>query len=204
MPGAWGILLAAGESRRMGGLKALLPWQGTTLIEHQMASLIQAGVAHIVVVLGHDADRLIPLVEGRGQREWVLNPRYLEGKPTSIKKGLAAVPQRDATEILLLNVDQPRSPDTLRLLLERHREHGGLITVPVFGGKGGHPIILAAGLISELQAIEEENQGIKAVACRHVDETVRVDLGAPEILWDLNTPEQYKDAINTDGQPPCQ
>ncbi len=184
----------------MGELKALLPWQGTTLIEHQIASLFDAGIDHIVVVLGHDADRLIPLVQARENLEWVVNPRYMQGKTTSIKKGLSAVSYRDATELLILNVDQPRNPDIVRSLLERHHEHGRLITVPEFGGKGGHPIIMAARLISELQSIDEETQGVKAVVRRHADDVVRVDLAEAEVLWDLNTPEQYQDALKSVGQ----
>jgi molybdenum cofactor cytidylyltransferase len=200
MPGTWAILLAAGESRRMGGLKALLPWEGTTLIEHQIASLFEAGVDRIVVVLGHDADRLIPLVEGRENLEWVVNPRYLQGKTTSIKKGLSAVSYRDAAELLILNVDQPRSAETVRCLLERHHEHGRLITIPEFGGKGGHPVIIVARLLSELQSIDEETQGIKAVVRRHAKDVVRVDLEEAEVLWDLNTPEQYQEALKSAGQ----
>jgi molybdenum cofactor cytidylyltransferase len=184
----------------MGGLKALLPWEGTTLIEHQIASLFDAGIDRIVVVLGHDADRLIPLVEGRANLEWVVNPRYLQGKTTSIQKGLSAVSYRDATELLILNVDQPRSSETVRCLLERHHEHGRLITVPEFGGKGGHPIIIAARLLSELQSIEEETQGIKAVVRSHAEDVVRVDLDKAEVLWDLNTPKQYEEALKSAGQ----
>ena len=189
MPGTWAILLAAGESRRMGGLKALLPWEGTTLIKHQIASLFEAGV-----------DRLIPLVEGRENLEWVVNPRYLQGKTTSIKKGLSAVSYRDAAELLILNVDQPRSAETVRCLLERHHELGRLITIPEFGGKGGHPVIIVARLLSELQSIDEETQGIKAVVRRHAKDVVRVDLEEAEVLWDLNTPEQYQEALKSAGQ----
>ena len=66
MEPAAAILLAAGESRRMGSLKALLPWHGSTLLAHQIASLRQAGVDPVVVVLGHEAGRLKPEVEGKG------------------------------------------------------------------------------------------------------------------------------------------
>ena len=184
----------------MGGLKALLPWQGTTLIEHQFGSLFDAGVDHIVVVLGHDADRLIPLVQSRANLEWVVNPRYLQGKTTSVKKGLSAVSYRDATDLLILNVDQPRNSETVRRLLKRHHEHSRLITVPEFRGKGGHPIIIAARLLSELQSITEETQGIKAVVRSHGEDVVRVDLEEAEVLWDLNTPEQYEEALKSAGQ----
>ena len=68
MPQTWAILLAAGESRRMGELKALLPWQGATLIEHQVASLFDGGVDGIVAVVGHQADHLVPLLERCDER----------------------------------------------------------------------------------------------------------------------------------------
>ncbi|MQF94116.1 MAG: hypothetical protein FI731_00360, partial [SAR202 cluster bacterium] len=73
MPGTWAILLAAGESSRMGQLKALLPWQGATLIEHQLHSLLNAGIDRVVVVLGHDVDRLKPIVDSVNGASWVLN-----------------------------------------------------------------------------------------------------------------------------------
>ena len=57
------ILLAAGESTRMRQQKALLPWQGTTLIQYQVSSLLEAGVSQVVAVLGHHAETLRPLVE---------------------------------------------------------------------------------------------------------------------------------------------
>ena len=63
MSDTWAILLAAGESSRMGQLKALLPWRGATLIEHQVASLFEGGVDRIVVVVGHEADRLVLLLK---------------------------------------------------------------------------------------------------------------------------------------------
>lgn len=200
MADTWAILLSAGESRRMGKLKALLPWQGTTLIEHQILSLFKAGIDHIVVVLGHDADLLIPLIEGRQNLEWVFNPSYLQGKTTSIKTGLSAVPCRGVAELLLLNVDQPRGSETVRSLLEHHRQYGHSITIPEFDGKGGHPIIVNTRLLTELRSIDEVTQGIKAVMRRHTDDVARVDFENPEVLWDLNTPEEYQAALGSTDQ----
>ena len=83
MPGVWAILLAAGESSRMGQLKALLPWRHTSLIEHQLRSLLDAGVEQVVVVIGHDAERLKPIIEAVDGATWALNNDYLQGKTTA-------------------------------------------------------------------------------------------------------------------------
>ncbi len=197
MPGVWAILLAAGESSRMGQLKALLPWRDTTLIEHQLRSLLGAGVQQVVVVLGHDADRLKPIVEAVDGATWTLNNDYLQGKTTSLKAGVAALAGQELSDVLLLNVDQPRSAETVRTLLERHRASSSRITIPTHGGKGGHPIFIAAELLPELADIEEETQGLKAVVRRHAEATERFELDDPTVLWDLNTPEQYQQAVDS-------
>ncbi|MCH7620908.1 MAG: nucleotidyltransferase family protein [Chloroflexi bacterium] len=193
------ILLAAGESRRMGQLKALLPWQGDTLLGCQVSSLLQAGIHQVVVVLGHKRDRLLPLLEGRERVVSVFNPDYQEGKTTSIKTGIKAVLRSprsaDAQTLVLLNVDQPRTSETISTLLSRHESSDCLITIPVFQGKGGHPLILDCSLLPELLEIAEASQGIRAVVRKHEERLQRVEVDNPEVLWDLNTPEQYQAAV---------
>ena len=197
MPGVWAILLAAGESSRMGQLKAPLPWRGTSLLEHQLRSLLDAGVQQVIVVLGHDADRLKPVVESVDGASWTLNEDYLQGKTTSLKAGVAALAGQKVSDVLLLNVDQPRSVDTVRTLLERHQASSFAITIPTHGGRGGHPIFITAQLLPELADIEEETQGLKAVVRRHADATERFEVDDPTVLRDLNTPEQYQQALDS-------
>ncbi len=186
------ILLAAGESRRMGQLKALLPWQGTSLLKHQVTSLRAGGVDRVVVVLGHRSDELKAELAGIEGVAWQLNPDYLQGKTTSIKAGLSTLGSDQLDALLILNVDQPRNADVIRSLLKEHQYQGSLITIPTHKGKGGHPIILSRSLLDELREIDEETYGIKAVVQRHLDATRRVEMEAPEVLWDLNTPEEYQ------------
>lgn len=188
------VLLAAGESSRMGQLKALLAWRGTSLLAHQLNSLREAGVQRIVVVLGHRAEQLQPLLEGREGVTPVVNPDYRQGKTTSIKAALEALEPESTAVLLILNVDQPRSAETIRFLLQEHRSASHLITIPTYLGKGGHPIILDLSLLQELRSIDEETQGIRAVVQRHQDSTQRVEVPYPEVLWDLNTPEEYQAA----------
>ena len=195
MEPAAAILLAAGESRRMGSLKALLPWHGSTLLAHQIASLRQAGVDPVVVVLGHEAGRLKPEVEGKEGVIWRVNPDYRQGKTTSIKAGLNALDPGRPSAILILNVDQPRSAETIGSLLLQHRQGGRSITIPRYRGMGGHPLVLDSALLEELKSIDEESLGVRAVVRRHQDATLLVEMDTPEVLWDLNTPEQYEAAI---------
>ena len=199
MPGVWAILLAAGESSRMGQLKALLPWQGQSLLEHQVSALREGGADRVVVVLGHRADDLRPLLEGKDGVSWTLNPHYLQGKTTSIKAGLSALDSVALDVILLLNVDQPRDAADVARVLEAHRTHGHAVTVPEYRGKGGHPIALSATLLPELLEIDEDTQGIKAVVRRRPGSVQRLPIDNPGILLDLNTPEQYRDAVAAAG-----
>ncbi len=197
MSGVAAILLAAGQSTRMGQLKALLPWQGRTLLEHQVSALLSGGAERLVVVVGHQADRLRPLVADKPAVTVAFNPDHLEGKTTSIKAGLRALEPGDCRSVLFLNVDQPRSVETVRAVIDAHHNGADLITIPTHGGKGGHPIALDISLLEEMLAVSEDTLGMKAVTQRHVDRTRRLELDAPEILLDLNTPEDYQAALGS-------
>ena len=188
----------------MGQLKALLDWQGRPLIIHQIVALREAGADEVIVVLGHRADELQARVGANrdvynlGKVRCVINEDYAQGKTTSIKTGLWALgpsANPDAA-ILMLNVDQPRSARVIKRTLHAHLDgDANLITIPTYRGKGGHPIVVSRSLYSELIAIDEKTQGMRAVTERHRDATQRVELGAAELLWDVNTPEQYQAAV---------
>ncbi len=193
MPGITAVLLAAGESTRMGQLKALLPWQGKTLLQHQVDTLIEAGCREVVVVLGHRALDLVAHV--RGAQAWsAINLDYAQGKTTSIKLGLRSL-RPGADGVLLLAVDQPRTVAIVRRLLEEHQRTGALITSPVHQGHGGHPFIFNTRLLPELLAIEEATQGIRAVMERHKTEAHQVAFDTPLVRLDVNSPADYQEAL---------
>ena len=198
----------------MGQLKALLPWQGMPLVQHLAGSLASAGVSRTLVVLGHQSSKLESFIDKLPGVLRVYNPDYLQGKTTSIKAGLRALRQDWGTNptasqeesILVLNVDQPRSADTIRRLLDIHSGTApgypgepSLITIPTYRGKGGHPIILSTSLMPELLEISEETLGLKAVVRRHQGGTQRVEMDSPEVLFDLNTPEDFRRALEISG-----
>ena len=185
----------------MRQLKALLPWEGATLLEHQVEALTQGGCTDVVVVLGHRHRELSSLLEGRPNVRWVHNPDYLQGKTTSLKTGLRTIGESQPDFILVLNVDQPRAVATVRQVIETHSSGSHLITIPCHQGKGGHPVGIDAGLLPELVEITEETEGLKAVMRKHAEDTHRVELGNPDLLLDLNTPEDYQQALGRSSAP---
>src|SRR3990172_9391685 len=179
------ILLAAGESTRMGRPKALLPWGDQTLIEYQVQELFAAGVDDLVVVLGHAAEEVRPHVPPEARV--VVNEAYRQGRASSLRAGAAALPD-DADPIVVLNVDQPRPHEALRALLAAHREGGMLITVPVVQGRRGHPPVLAGSLLPQLRAASEEAQGLRGGIAAHEEAVREVAFDSPVVLLDINTP----------------
>lgn len=185
------LLLAGGESTRMGDLKPLLPWGDATLIEYQIAQA-KAVCDRVVVVLGHRAEDLLPLVHRAGALALV-NELYAEGRAASVRMGAAAV-EDDIDAILVLNVDQPRPADVLSRLAGEHLRSRSLISVPTFEGKRGHPPVFAASLLPELRQVREETQGLREVLRRHDTDIVEAPFDTPVVLLDMNRPEDYERA----------
>jgi molybdenum cofactor cytidylyltransferase len=199
VPSVSAIILAAGESTRMGTQKALLPWQGTTLIEYELAQLASIdAITEIVVVTGHEPTRIEEMA-GRAPRTRIArNDNYRSGKVSSIKTGVAASTAR-ADAIALFAVDQPRPASIVQRLLDAHFAANALITLPSHGGHRGHPVIFDTALRDELAALREDMQGIREVLRRREAEINVIDFDDPAVLLDLNTPHDL--TANEPGSP---
>ncbi len=189
------ILLAAGESSRMGQPKQLLLWQALPLVQYQIRQAQLSTARELVVVVGHELAKVQPLAQkavqpGRGKV--IVNPDYAEGKTTSIKAGIRAAPT--ATAYILLAVDQPRPVAVLQALIDAHLKNRALISVPSYHGKHGHPPMFDASLAKELLASSEEKQGIKEVVERHREALQEVPLSDPIVTTNLNTLADYEAA----------
>ncbi len=193
------LLLAAGESERMGTPKALLEWRGQPLLSHQIQQVQKSRVNECFVVLGKDAELLLPLVRSPMRPGWkarpVYNPLYREGKCASIQAGLAAV-ATPPDGILVASVDQPLDAELLNVLLssaetewEKCDAAGRRsIIVPAFHGRPGHPPLFRGSLFAELMGISEETHGLKAVVRRTPARVMHLPWDDSGILLNLNTP----------------
>lgn len=95
------IILAAGESRRMGKQKLLLPYGGKTVIEHIVTQVLQCGVGGITVVLGHDAGEIAAKLTTLPVQR-VVNDEYAGGMITSVRSGLESVPPEASAAMIAL------------------------------------------------------------------------------------------------------
>ena len=185
-----GIVLAAGESRRMGRLKALLPFGPHTVIEHVLQPLLQAELAAVTVVLGHRADDIAAVIAGL-PIQLLHNPQYQHGMTTSVQVAL-----RDITPVpdayLLALVDQPHLHLAIiqQLLATFANTRKGLV-IPTYDGKRGHPIILSAIYRQDVLALGLD-QGLNVVTRAHPDDTLEVPVASEDVLRDMDYPAEYE------------
>lgn len=190
------ILLAAGESSRMGVLKALLPWRGLTLVEFSLGSALAAGLDEIALVLGYRAEEIESCIQ---HFRWdtriklVRNHAYAEGKSSSIRLGAKALAP-SLRGIFVLAVDQPREPAILKRLIVAHEASPAPVIVPTYGGRSGHPPLFDGKLLSELGEVSEETEGLRELRRRYHERTRLVEIDSPDILVNLNTQSDYEAA----------
>ena len=183
------LILAAGESTRMGRLKQLLPWDGTTLIDWQVRQMLEAGAGEVVVVLGHEAATVGAALEDSAARV-VVNEIFKEGRATSVRHGAEALTD-NLDAVLILSVDQPRPAWIARRLVEAWQGSESLLVMPSVDGRRGHPLLVDGSLLPELRAVTEAELGLRAVTERHAPATLVVPIETPIVRFDLNTPADY-------------
>jgi molybdenum cofactor cytidylyltransferase len=191
-----GIILAAGESRRMGYPKPLLKIGGQTFIEH-IAETTLAVVPRLVIVLGAHCDRVRAAIPRDARIAIVENPNYARGQLSSLKVGLGAL-QPDAAGALVHLGDHPMvRVETFRALVDRYNQTGKPIVIARHDGHRGHPVIFDRALFPELQSAPEE-EGARHVVNADPSRVAYVDLDDPGINLDLDTPSDLTRA----GLPP--
>jgi molybdenum cofactor cytidylyltransferase len=191
-----GILLAAGESRRMGFPKPLLRVGDDTFLARAAASML-AVVPRLIVVLGAHANRIRPAIPADSRIAVVENPRWQAGQLSSLKAGLGAI-SRDADAVLMHLADHPLvKRSTFARVIAQFTVDDGAIVIARNAGKRGHPVLFAHSVFGELLAAPEE-QGAKAVVIRDPSRVVYVDVDDPGVNLDLDTPAELARA----GLPP--
>ncbi len=187
-----GILLAAGESRRMGYPKPLLRVGDETFVSRS-ARLMLAVVPRVIIVLGAHAERIRAAIPSDPRIVVVNNPRWQAGQLSSLKAGLAAVsPEAEAVVVHL--ADHPLVLNsTFERVVAGFAAGRGPIMIARHACKRGHPVIFAAALMRELLDAPEE-QGARWVVTRDPSRVVYVDVDDPGVNLDLDTPADLQRA----------
>jgi molybdenum cofactor cytidylyltransferase len=184
-PRVAGLILAAGESRRMGSPKPLLTYRGEFFLD-RLTGLFAEVCDPVIVVLGSRAGEIRAQV--RRPAAFVENPDFLNGQTSSMQCGLSAVPS-SAAGVLFTLVDHPVvERATLDALLAPPLP---LLRVPRYGPKRGHPVWFSRELIPEFLALHAGGAA-RDVVHRHVAETEYLDVDDPGILADIDDPEAYR------------
>jgi len=186
------IVLAAGASTRMGQPKPLLKLGGRPILAHVLDAARTAHIGPIVVVLGHEADRVRREVHLDGASV-VLNRHYADGMSGSIRAGIEASDPGAEGYMILLG-DQPFvSPKTLEALVEARRASHAKIVVPSYRGQRGNPVLLDASLSPEVKTISGDI-GCRAIFGHHGGDILEVSVEDPGVLLDIDTPGQLERA----------
>lgn len=185
------IILAAGESKRMGQNKFLLPWGEKKMLEQTLATYSQSPLDEIILVLGYEAERILAEITTSAIKV-VINPAFKEGMSSSLRCGLLAVGQHTAGILIALG-DQPgidrkvviKLVSAFHDLYPRHN-----IFVPIYNGRPGHPVILSKKFFPDIQKLTGDIGG-RHILRRNEKEIFEVQVETEAILWDIDTMTDY-------------
>jgi molybdenum cofactor cytidylyltransferase len=183
------LVLAAGQSKRMGRPKMLLPWGETTVLEKVIATFKAAGIGELLVITGGDREQVEELV---GESARILfNADYSQGEMlSSVQAGLAGL--KPGIEAVMIGLgDQPQVRESsVRRVVDEYRESGAALVIPSFRMRRGHPWLVARPYWDEILRMRAP-ESLRDFLNRHREEIRYVESEDASILQDLDTPEDY-------------
>ena len=188
-----GIILSAGASRRMGTAKALLRLNGETFLDG-LIGLFSEVASPVVVVLGHQAEQIRSGVERGAAARFVVNPDPERGMLSSLQCGLEAVPP-GAEAAMFTPVDHPNiEKATLEMLIGRFEAERAPVTIPMYRGEHGHPVLIARPLIAELLSLATSAQASDVIH-RYRTGTSYVEVNDSAVTTDIDDRAAYAELV---------
>ncbi len=184
-----GLVLAAGQSRRMGTLnKLLIGIDGKPMVRHVAEAVAASQASPLVVVTGHERDKVEAALAGLPAR-FVHNPDYAQGLSTSVKCGLAALPEEvDGAVVCLGDMPMVAAAAIDRLIAAFNPVEGRVLCVPTRRGKRGNPVLLGKRLFAELAAVSGD-VGARSLIAGHPELVAEVEMESDAVLTDIDTPQ---------------
>jgi molybdenum cofactor cytidylyltransferase len=185
------VILAAGNSERMGSAKALLKIGSVCFLEHIVKNVHLAGLEPIVVVVGRDAEQIQATVAKNNITFFIRNPAPDRGQLSSFRLALRKLPA-DILGCFLILVDQPlvKTP-TYQLLSTKARQSTDRILIPVCRGRRGHPVYFSKRYFASLLTTPL-NAGARFVVRKFEQEVQEIQVDDDGILVDIDTPFEYQ------------
>jgi len=174
----------------MGVQKLLLPFGGTTVVGHIVSELNRSVVDTVIVVVGHDGDRVAEELSGRSV-SIATNPNYKAGMLSSVRCGLDALPKQCDAVMVALG-DQPAiSAGLVDEMVQSFGSTDKGILVPLYRGKRGHPILFSVGYRDEVLE-RYDDVGLRGLLRTHPDDVYELDVPTSAVLSDMDYPEDYQ------------
>ena len=195
MNNIYAIVPAAGRSRRMGTQKLLLPFGGTTVIEHVVVQLSAASLAGVVAVVS-EAGTAVAEAAARAGAKPVVNADPEGDMLSSVRVGLRALP-RDCAGALVALGDQPTIRTRLvSQLIDEFERHPASILVPAHAGRRGHPVLFPSECFADVLACYD-GVGLKGLFEQHAARVRELDVDDETILHDVDEPQGYAQALSS-------
>jgi len=192
------VVLAAGLSRRMGVQKLLLPFGGKTVIAHIVDQLLASTVDEVYVVVGHHAENIRAELSGRLVLV-VNNPNYKSGMLSSVRCGLANLPEKCRAVMVLLG-DQPSvTTGLVDQMLQTFATTEKSILVPLYKGKRGHPILFSSHYRDEILT-HYSDVGLRGLLHSHPNDIYELAVSNASVLCDMDYPEDYRRELGSHEQ----
>ncbi len=183
------IILAAGESRRMGRLKPIIEIEGKTVLAHIEGALRNTDIDEIFIVVGFSAETIQQ--KSGINAQFVLNDNYQNGQFSSLQCGIRELPE-DSSGVVVCLGDQPqiRAEWVTALINAFETSHADIIR-PSFAEKSGHPILYSSSLYSKILDLPSTATA-KELMQAFAASTVFVEIDSEGILYDADTPKDLQ------------
>jgi len=186
----WAMILAAGESTRMGKPKLLLPFGNKTIIESIIEKVIPSKVDRTLVVLGSGWEKIEPKIK-RFPLKITVNPHFKKGMLSSVQWGFKTLPKKARAALVLLG-DQPAvSTVVLDKIIDAYQATKKGIVLPVYKKERGHPVLIDLKYKGEVESLSHQ-VGLRGLVYSHPEDIMEVKVKTASILKDIDYLEDYQ------------
>jgi len=186
----WAMILAAGESKRMGKPKLLLPYGEKTIIETIVKTVVSSNVENTLVILGSEREKIEEKIKNFPVKI-VYNRDFRSGMLSSVQCGFKAVPEETRAVLVVLG-DQPKiSADVINKLIDAYKSTGKGIVLPVYKKERGHPVLIDVKYGEEVENLSPE-VGLRGTVYNHPEDILEVEVETPSIFQDIDDESDYK------------